>query len=263
MPFKLGLRRVVPLGRLHWSRMRLKYGARQQVVKHVDYISALPTNVGMMLNDQLSDCFEAAVYHGDQVRTLFAGGKMVTQPDASVSTLYEKSSGYNPANPNSDQGSDPAQVFQWIEKWGMPVGAGTTTKKILIASFEIDPRNFGDVLDAMDACGGLMVGLNVPSYIMPANAPPLTNWIYKPDSNILGGHEVLCGRASVMGNMIGLVSWGSPQYQMAKAFWNHYVNQVTACVWGDWVMATGKTPLGMTITQLQAEMAAIQHGNIP
>lgn len=255
--FKLGLRRVVPIGRLHWSAMRRKYklaGAPPPV----DYLSALPDDVGLMGNDQIGDCFEAAVYHGDQVRTLFADGAMVTQPDADVIKLYELATGYTPSDPSTDNGSDAGQTLSFIEDNGIPEGADGTPGKILVASFEIDPRNMSDVMEAMDDCGGLMVGVNATQNVMESKL-----WDYDPNSPVIGGHEIFCAKLLKPNANIGLISWGSPRYEMTQAFWANQVNQCTACVWQDWIEKTGKTPLGMTLDQLQSEMAAVGSGDIP
>lgn len=253
---KLGLRRVIPIGRLHWSAIRQKYKV-SAAPPSVDYLSSLPSDVGMMLNDQLGCCFEAAIYHGDQVRTLYAGGTMVTQPDADVKYLYE-CTGYIDGDESTDNGSDPAQVISYIEDNGLPEGSDGSKAKILVASFEIDPRNMGDVAEAMDACGGLMVGINASQNIMDSDV-----WDYDPNSPEIGGHEIFCAKLLTPASNVGFISWGSSLYEMTPAFWQHQVNQCTACVWEDWATKTGKTPFGMTIPQLRNEMSAIGTGQIP
>lgn len=257
MPKRLGLRRVIPIGRLHWSAMRRKYKLAAPP-QPVDFLSKLPDDVGQMKNDSLGDCFEAAIYHGDQVRTLFASGTMVTQPDSDVQYLYEVAAGYNPNDPSTDNGSDPAQVLSYIEENGLPEGSDGSPVRILLASFEIDPRNMGDVMEAMHDCGGLMVGINAPQSIMEGRV-----WDYDPASPNIGGHEIFCGKCLSPSSNIGLISWGSPRYEMTPRFWAEQVNQCTALVWQDWIESTGRSPFGMTAQQLQDEMGAIGTGQIP
>jgi hypothetical protein len=251
---------VSPLARLHWSAMRLKYRATSMPIPiSVDYLSALPADLGQMGNDEYGDCFEAALYHGDQVRTYFALGKMMTAPDAAVLGLYSAATGFDPGNPASDQGSDPAAAFAFVEKNGLPGSDGGAAQ--LLAAFEIDPRNFADVMTAMDACGGLMVGIDFPSSVGADPSAPV--WDVVPGATIEGGHEILVAAKPGPVANFGFVSWGNPRYQMTPAFWAQYVNQCTAGVWSDWFEATGKSPFGMTEAQLLAETEAMQSGPTP
>ncbi len=259
-PYRLGLKRVVPLGRLSWSAMKAKYGSGGVTPPACDYLSELPDDLGMMLNDRYGDCFEAATYHGDQVRTKYATSTMATQPDSDVEALY-KCTGWNGVDCGSgtDQGSDPEEVFSWIERNGLPTGPNGTLVKELVASFEINTSDMSSVLEAMDACGGLMVGI-----IFPSNAAMSPGvWDYDPDATPDGGHEIFAAKLPSPTGNIGFVSWGSPNYAMTPAFWQNQVDQCTACVWRDWAETTGKTPFGMTIPQCQAEMAALNTGYIP
>jgi hypothetical protein len=263
---KFGLRNLAPLAPLHWSAVRLKYRAAAFTPPaSVDYLSALPGDLGMMGNDNYGDCFEAALYHGDQVHTKFAGGAMLTQSDTTVLSLYSAATGFNPnAAPNADgdnptdQGSDAKATFDYVTAHGLPRAQGPAK---LLAAFEIDPRNIGDVMEAMDACGSLMVGFDVPASLEAAQDALV--WDYVPgNASIVGGHEVLVGKQLSATSNLGLISWGNPRYEMTLPFWMQFVRQVTACVWDDWVMATGKTPFNMTTAQLTAEMASIQSGAI-
>ena len=250
---KFGLRRVVPLGRLHWSALRLNYGmwtAGLPPPTSVDYLTALPDWLGMMGNNTVGDCFDAAMYHGDQVLTQFAQGACVTQDDQYVVDLYSEITGYA-GTPETDKGSDPYQSFTWVENNGLPRADGTAVK--LIAAIEIDPRQPSDVMEAMAACGGLMVGFNVPSSL-EQNMGALV-WDYDPsNAQIVGGHEIFVAKHLSPSANFGLISWGQKNFEMTPNFWAAYVNQVTACVWSDWLESTGLTPFGMTETQLVAEM---------
>lgn len=249
--YKTGLKHynVKPLGALEWRKMKMKYGAARPMVSSVDLLSKMPDFVGMMGNDRIGDCFDAALYHGDQARTL-AQGKMITEPDHGVVALYSKITGYSPSDPNSDQGSMPVPSFNWLTRHGLPRTGNPSVK--LLATYEVDPSNEADVLEAMEACGGIMLGIYVPQSL--EDNMDATVWDYDPGNNTpTGGHEIFMGMHQFGGNY-GVVSWGNPRYQMTPAFWHNNVNQCTACLWSDWVESTGKTPFGMTVAQVEAEM---------
>jgi hypothetical protein len=256
-----GLRRVVPVGKLHWSSLRLHArqvgGALFTPPSSVDLLSGLPTKwLGMMGNDGCGDCLEAMFYHGDQIRTFYASGTMLTEPDANVVNLYSQITGYNPADVKSDIGSDPQQSFNWIENYGLVRADGSNTK--LIAYIEIDPRNESDVLEAMDICGGLSVGINFPQSVDDDMDAPI--WDYNPArSKIIGGHEILVAKHTAGGNY-GFVSWGQTNFEMTPAFWDQYVNQCTACVWEDWFEQTGKSPFGLSVPAMETILDSMKHG---
>src|SRR5277367_4196600 len=125
--YKTGLREARPLhGAAHWSSTRLMFRRPAFIPPiGVDYLSTLPSFVGMMGNDQVGDCFIAAMYHGDQVRTKFAGGHMITQPDEEVIGMYSTVTGYQPPPGGpTDRGSDPRMAFNYVKAHGLPrVGA--------------------------------------------------------------------------------------------------------------------------------------------
>lgn len=257
--FRMGLNVVHPAGALHWSSLRSNYRTRlRPTVTSVDYLSALPGWLGMMGNDTIGDCLDCALYHSDQGRTQYATGTCITQPDTMAPELYSKITGWD-GTPGSasDQGSDPSQSFGWVERNGLPRSDGSIVQ--LLASIEIDPRNTVDVMEAMEGCVGLHVGISVPSSLerdMGANI-----WDYVPgDEQIMGGHEIWVGKKLSPITNYGLVSWGSRNYEMTPAFWERYVNQCTALIFDDEVAAAGKLPFGMTRDELIAEMNYMRSG---
>src|SRR5690348_16644723 len=106
-----------------------------------DYLSALPDDLGVMLNSELSCCTCSAVYHAIQVWTANAAAAMDTEPDAEVLRLYELACGYVPADPSTDQGGVEQHVLRYWLRRGAPV---TTGLNRLGAFVEIDPRAIDD-----------------------------------------------------------------------------------------------------------------------
>src|SRR5580692_1786049 len=90
----------------------------------VDYTVGMPANLGVMNNDQLGCCTCAAFYHALQVWTFNADGVIDTESDSEVLSLYEQACGYNPSNPQSDQGGVEQDVLAYLVNSGAPVTAG-------------------------------------------------------------------------------------------------------------------------------------------
>ena len=221
----------------------------------LDYTKGMPKDLGMMLNDTLGDCTCAAVYHAIQVWTFNAskGKSMETEPDDEVRNLYELACGYNPKVPGEGPGGNEQHVLKYLLRKGAPLSVGTTNK---IAAFvEVDPRNQDDVKRTIYDCGVAYIGFNVPANIMPPGAEPPAIWtVDKSNPKIIGGHAVVLAGYDAKGARV--ISWGQ-YYTMTWDFLATYVDEVYAIADQDWVDATGKTPLGMSIADLELQMKAL------
>ncbi|MDE2098633.1 MAG: hypothetical protein KGL39_15370 [Patescibacteria group bacterium] len=239
----------------HYSALRA--GALAvPVPPSVDYTAAIPAALGVMLNDSLGDCAEAGYYHAEQVWSANANPPMVTAPDASVEQLYSEATGYTPGNPSSDRGTLLQSLLAYLVKTGAPMGQAVPRHKIL-GAYEVDPRNAADLNLATWEGGLLYLGFNVPGYLMQGLTAPGSLWDVSPsgDQSIVGGHCVISARYAADGSR-GIISWGSKDYAMTEAFWAKYVDEAYVIVTQDWVQSTGRTPGGLTLAQLRAQMQA-------
>ena len=237
----------------HWSA--LKMGAHPIVTPETcDYAHKLPGELGMMLNDQLGDCAEAAYGHALQTWSINSGKPELTEPNSAIEALYE-TQGYQPSHPSTDHGTVLQSLLTRLLNGPLPAGVPQ-----LAAFIEIDPTNDTDVDRAIYECGLVYVGLNIPHYFntwVTHGVLPET-WATDPwgDSTIVGGHCVIAvGYGS---NKRRIVSWGSPDYWMTANFWRTYVEECYALVSLEWIEATGRTPLGLTVEQLAQQMEAIK-----
>ena len=222
----------------------------------VDYTKGMPASVGMMLNNDLSDCTSAAKYHARQVRTFVATGKMVTESDACVEKFYCGSCDYVPGNPDTDQGGNMQAVLAYLLKNGLPIGDGSQVAKI-VGYLEVDARNPDDLMLAIEECGLIDIGFGVPAYLMPEDGspPPLIWDVERRNRRIIGGHDVIQpGRTN---GLYRTVSWGSTGYQMTERFFEAYVDEAYAVITAEWIEQSGKTPFGLTLADWQKQMAGI------
>jgi len=218
----------------------------------------MPSNLGMMLNDQLGDCTCAAVYHAMQVWSFNAGGTLVTQPDGDVEKLYILACGYNPRIPGEGPGGNEQHVLTYLLKKGAPIGPQGAARHQISAFVEVDPRNTDDVKRTINDCGVAYIGFNVPESMDPAVMVPPSVWTYDPKkAKPVGGHAVVL--AGYTGQGARVISWGQ-YYTMTWEFFAHFVDEVYAIADGEWIEAKGTTPGGLTLDELEAQMQALNEG---
>jgi hypothetical protein len=224
----------------------------------VNYTTGMPSNFGMMLNDTLGDCTCAAFYHAIQVWSFKAQKQEQTEPDQDVEQLYIQACGYNPKQGGEGPGGNEQHVLEYILTKGAPFGPSAQSRHKILGFVEVDPRNLDDVKSTIDDCGVAYIGFNVPQNIMPPNADPPAVWTVDPsNSKIIGGHAVVLPGYDAQGAIV--ISWGQ-LYKMTWPFFSKFVDEVYGIADSEWVEAGGKTPAGMTVQQLEAQMQALKGG---
>jgi hypothetical protein len=218
--------------------------------QQVDYDEHMPRNLGFMLNENLGDCTCAAVGHAIQVWSFNAAGAMVTPTDKQIEVLYERTGGYVPGDPNTDQGAIEQVVLQyWLQN---PVD-----KNKLAAFIEIEPTSDEHMRQAIYECGAVYIGLNVPSYLQNLeNAGDTWDVCSHADNTIVGGHCVIAVGYDPEGNLI-IISWGM-RFKMTPAFVTQFVDEAYALADREWIKRTGKSPGGLTLAELEALMQPMQ-----
>ena len=217
----------------------------------------------MMLNDKLGDCTCAAVYHAIQVWTFNSsqGKNMDTEPDSDVEKLYELACGYNPKTPGEGPGGNEQHVLKYLLRHGAPCGTTGSTCNKIAAFVEVDARITDDVKRAILDCGVAYIGFAVPASLMPPGQEPPKVWKVDPNNTqMVGGHAVVLAGYDASGARV--ISWGS-YYTMTWEFFAKYVDEVYAIADQAWVDATGKTPGGLSMQQLQAQMQALNESPAP
>lgn len=213
----------------------------------IDYTAKLPANLGMMLNDQLGDCVEAAAGHATQVWSENAEGTMVTPSNAAVEQFYEVAGGYVPGNPSTDNGTViQVALADWLKQ---PFASYR-----LAAFVEVDQLTPENIKTTIFECGLLYVGFNVPAFLEELeNAGAVWDVDPSADNSIIGGHCVCLAGYDPSGNMT-VISWGA-RYTMTPAFFAQFVDEAYALASPEWIGKTSQTPGGMTLAQLEALMS--------
>lgn len=187
----------------------------------------------MLGNDTVGDCVIAKTLHQIMAweTVAHAGDPATSFTTEQAINLYSAVTGYNPADPNSDQGTDPMVMLQYWQNtgvYGHKIEGGVS----------LDISNLAALKAAIYVFGGVEFDINVPAYVM--NVPAGGSWSNTGgDQTILGGHSILAcgyGRAGCR-----IVSWGTT-YTADWDFWSQFLIGSTAAVSTDWLKASGRTP---------------------
>jgi hypothetical protein len=201
---------------------------------------------GMMLNDKLGDCTIAGVAHAIQVFSANTS-LMVTVPDATIESYYEKWDGYDPSTPDTDNGGCELDVLNDWQKQGF---AGNS----LLAFADPKPINLDEVRQSIALFGGVYIGLSLP---LTAQTQDVWDVVRRGGSSAVpgswGGHCVFVPKYDE--TSFTCITWGQTK-TMTLAFWNKYCDEAHTLLSQDWLTAKG-APTGFDQVQLQADLQAI------
>jgi len=207
------------------------------------------SDFGIDGNDQYGDCVFADVAHRIMVRTAQMGaGKMVTATQAETLALYSEVTGFDPNNPNSDQGGDLVTTAQYMQKTGMSIAG---VRHMEAGNGIIDPANVDHIRWAICLFGCAPFGLNLPQSALDqfdAGQP----WDVSGDGTIVGGHDVLGVEyrpESPTNPGWLIVTWGK-RWPVTNAFMAKYLDQCVPVGSKDFICANGLAPSGVNLPQI-------------
>lgn len=212
----------------------------------VDWTDGI-TSWGMMMNDTLGDCTIAGVGHAVQVWSANTGG-IVTVPDATIESYYEKWDGYVPGNPSTDGGGVELDVLNNWKNGGFDGHA-------LFAFADPKPANIEEIRQSIALFGGVYIGLALP---VTAQNQDVWDVVKGGGANAKkgswGGHCVFVPKYD--DHSFTCITWGQPK-TMTLAFWTKYCDEAHTLLGQNWFGAKG-CPAGFDQEQLQADLAAIK-----
>jgi hypothetical protein len=248
--------RVVPFGRKKPTKEKLalvpklaKYGLSTMPPTSVDYsLDALPCLSAVLGNDRYGDCTCAGAMHELGLWTGNAGALFSATTDQTLA-LYSAVTGFNPADPSTDQGADETQVLDYLVKTGFPDGSKLT------GYVAIDPKNQGEVMQAIDLFETVYFGVGLPdAWISPFPRSDGFIWdVATPDDS--NGHCFIATGYNATGvqidtwGLLGTVTWAA----MAGVDMQLYALLSPDII----AAATQKAPAGLDFETLQADLAAL------
>ncbi len=206
---------------------------------------------GMLGNDTVGDCVWAGAAHEHMV---FTGGNHRTPvpfSDASVLSDYSAATGYDPADPNSDQGTDVHEAMAYRRKKGILDANGDRHQ--IGAYLSLEPGNYEELFQAAYIFEAVGIGIQFPESAMRQFNNGY-GWSYVAGSPIEGGHYVaVTGRAS--STLAKLVTWGR-RITMTTQFYEKLCDEAWAYVTPD-QLAGARSLRGFSLDQLNADLAAL------
>jgi hypothetical protein len=204
---------------------------------------------GMLANDRYGDCVFAGAAHETMLLVGEAGGT-VTFTDANVLADYAAVTGFDPAKPDTDQGSDMQAAAAYRRKTGIVDAHGDRHK--IAAYLALEPGNLQHLFLASYLFGAVGIGLQLPASVLLQTEQGLA-WDVVADTTIEGGHYVpLVGRQA---DGLHVVSWGAIQ-RMTEAFLTQYCDEAVAYVSQECLLDQ-KSPEGFAYDDLISDLAAL------
>lgn len=218
--------------------------------KVTGYMTTADGSWGMFANDTIGDCTCADCGHQLMVWTANTGG-IVKPTDQDIINLYSAITGYNPNDPNNDQGAAIEDVCAYMKTTGL---LGHKLDNYAAC----DPANIDSVRWAVQLFGTVKIGINLPDSAedqFEASKP----WDVVAGAKIEGGHDVCI--VKYVGLSTGqplwyVVTWGKLQ-PMTQAFFAKYCDQVDVPLSADWVRQNNTAPSGFDLQALQTDLATV------
>ncbi len=200
----------------------------------------------MMANDNVGDCTIASAAHMVEVWTAYGEHRSsMVIPDKDILAAYSAVTGYNPADPSTDNGAYELDVLNYWRK----VGIGGH-KIAAYAALDLGSRD--DIKAAVNLFGGCYIGLNLPVsaqrqsvWSVPWGGP---HGAGQPGS--WGGHAVpIVGYGPT--DLI-VVTWGQLK-RMTWKFLDTYCEESYAVLSTEW-LNQNKSPNGFDLVALQNDL---------
>lgn len=231
-------------------RLKLKHfltGSLPVVPPSVDYDKAV-YDWPMYGNDKYGDCVFAMLGHAIEAWTANAGN-LVKVTDADVLKGYSDVTGFDPADPSTDNGTVMQDAFNWWRKTGM---AGHK----IVAFAQVD-HGYPDEMEAAAALfGEVLLAINFPASAMKqfnAGKP----WdVVANDGGIEGGHAICSAKYDAAKRQWVVITWGQEQ-PVTFAFLAKYMSEAWVAISPEWIAANGKAPSGLDLAGLGEAFASL------
>jgi hypothetical protein len=242
-------------------------GLHKPKLKLADYIKAELANPpaaisrphpgfqwGMLANDRLGDCVIAMMLHSIEDFHLDAGTTVPAFTDADAIKIYSAITGYNPNDPNSDQGTNENTAVTYWEHPGLNTSDGVDHQ--IVATVAVDPSNLNECRIAIDEFVDLQIGI-----ALPLSAQGQTEWTVVGDGRTghsapgsWGGHGIPYREYDA--DTFKCVTWGA-ELLLTVPFHQAYAQEAHVVVTKEMLDKTGVGPSGVAWDELIADIRVL------
>jgi hypothetical protein len=212
----------------------------------------MPIMLDCLGNDTAGDCVIAAAMHYAQVETANTGNPLKPTKELTLQT-YSAITGYDPSDPNTDQGTDfESQLFPYWKNTGMPMidSNGNMVYHRILGFAALDLHSIAQQRWATFTFGGSLLGIQCPQSALENTG----NWTYDAASPIAGGHGInRVGQGSAGGH---IDSWGL-LIPYTNEFATKLADEAYCVVSNLWLNQQGKSPSGLDLNGLLAAMKTL------
>jgi len=210
---------------------------------------------GSMGNLTYGDCVEAAGGHAKMIWDSYTSPSTPPPTATEILALYTAITGFNPDNPNTDQGTD---MLTFMKYWRTH---GILGKKI-DAFLALTANDLQELQQATWLAGTVLVGLAMPvsaqgqqewTILEPVRKrhwPPQKRW------GSWGGHCVPVGAFSTAYNETGIISWGE-ELLMAGNFYQRYNDEAWVPISKEWIESNGEAPNYLDLAAIETAVRAL------
>jgi hypothetical protein len=249
-------------------KLGLHLGTHKPPLALRDYIAPTPPPVppsversqtgfawGMLANDRLGDCVIAMMMHSIEAFHLDAATAVPAFSDADAIAAYEAITGYNPANPKSDQGTDEGQAMAYWQHTGLRCSADSSLHTIA-TTIAVDPKNTDERRRAIWEFVAVQYGV-----ALPLTAQGQTEWTLTDPSlqgnaapGSWGGHGIPA--LSYDPSHETVITWGA-DLVMDEAFAVAYLQEAHVVVTTEMLSRSGISPAGIDWDALVRDINAL------
>jgi hypothetical protein len=190
---------------------------------------------GMFANDRYGCCVWSGAAHETRLWTYEGSNKNTWFRDKDVLADYSECAGFDPNNPDTDQGTDMQKAAAYRRNTGIRDAYGQRHK--IDAYLAISPGDLELHLDAIWLFGTVGIGFRVPESAMDQNAAH-EPWTVVSRTRMLTGHYVPAVQWN--GEMLDVVTWGEGQY-MSPQFLAKYNDESVCYLSTEMLRADGRS----------------------
>jgi hypothetical protein len=209
---------------------------------------------GMLANDRLGDCVIAMMLHSIEDFHLDASTPVPAFTDQDAISIYSAITGYNPDDPNSDQGTNERTAMLYWEQHGLHTSDALPHQ--IVATVAVDASDLNECRIAIDEFVDLQIGI-----ALPLTAQGQTEWTVVGNGKTghsapgsWGGHGIPYREYDA--DTFKCVTWGQ-ELLLTVPFHQAYAQEAHVVVTREMLNKQGIGPSGVAWDDLIADIKAL------